>query len=1178
MPKFLRAHPTIGVLCGQPVYSARLSQYLGLVCRGISAAAQQKECNVLFACGIDSPGAGYNMRSAWPVAGPENDFVPVGPWNTDALIVIQPVSVPGLDYLQTLSDSGFPVIFIGPRSRGRAVTGDNRQGIHAALNHLAEHGHRQIAFIAGSANDQGDSGERLEAYYSGLRQLNFPINPALVAYGEHNWFGGQRAMRELSERGQSFSAILASNDESARGALDWLRKTGRRVPDELALIGFDDQTEARGTYPTLTSIHNPMFEMGQQGLALALWAASGEAPPECLVRIPTRLVLRQSCGCAPWPHTETTFDPPSETLQAVVANETRYIEPERVGILCAELLEAWNASTADANPQPFQGVLRSILAEVEAANDDAHAWQAALSYLAQPPLTHEQNEWIHTARTSISESIRRQHNHYILMQWVDDDVARMTAQLLAAKDQAQVIRILDDELPLAPTLPAVSIQRAHIALLEPEDGSPTAISRILSGQNQPEIQFHTNDFPPASLGYSEPFSLALLPLAFKDAETLPGYVIMEMANLSPYAAFIVQHLTVALNSVRLNHDATEGRRLAENANQIKSRFLSMVSHELRTPLSVIVGLSEMALRSALSNGPALPEVYREDLERIYASARHLSGLIGDVLDLASSEAGQLKFNPDLLDFQEVLKPALTVAEHLTRSKGLEWRLALPQEPLPIRGDATRLRQVTLNLLNNAVKFTAQGFVALTVSIEAHTLKVSVSDSGVGIPLGEQTEIFNEFRQSERTAARGYGGVGLGLAICKRIVEMHGGSIGVSSSGEEDSGSTFFFELPLLTEQPEILSAPAQSASVMVLHETEDPNNALVVEYLENEGYTVQECSLAGNPQWLNQVAAALPDTLVLNMQPHSAQTWEIFRRIKDQSITHDLPILLYTLTQEQNRGDLLKLDYLSKPISSEALWQTLQRQGVFGKNRQDAHTILVVDDEMLIRELHCRMIQEYAPDYRVLAAADGRSALEILKETPVDLVLLDLMMPQMDGFTLLKLLRDNNGLNHDVPVIVLTAQILNESEMSRLNDGVAKVLGKGMFTIHETLTHVGAALARNQKTGGEAQRLVRKAMAYIHTHYMDTITRKDIARYTNVNEDYLTHCFQQELGLSPVAYITRHRIQQAKQYLTRGGMNITAVAQAVGIVDSDYFSRVFRQETGVSPREFKRQQQDSPTK
>ena len=1138
---------------------------MGLVSRGISAAAQQHKCNLLFACGIDSSGVGYTFRSAWPVADAESNFVPVGPWNTDALLVVQPViGAERLAYLDELCQAGFPVVFIGSRSQGRAVMPDTTNGIHSALRHLAAHGHRRIAFLAGFASDHGDSAERRAAYTSGLRQLDLPIDPALVAYAEHNWFGGQRAMRELLDCGGGFSAILASNDESARGALDWLKKIGRRVPEDLALIGFDDQSEARGTYPALTSIHNPMFEIGRQGLELALRAASGEALAETIVRIPTRLVVRQSCGCPSIP----AMDLP-QTLQAVVANETRILEPARVEALCAQLLEAWQMSSAQSTPRPFQGALADILAEVEAANDDAHAWQAAISHLAQPPLTPLQNGWLHTARTTISESARRQHHQYMMMQWVDDDVARLTARLLAAKDEAQVIQILDDEMPLAPTMPAVSIQRAQIALLDTEDG---LTSRILLGGDEAGVQFRTRAFPPAALGYSEPFSLALLPLAFQDSGSLPGYVIMEMFNLSPYAAFIVQHLTVALNSARLYHEATEGRQLAEEASRIKSRFLSMVSHELRTPLSVIVGLSEMALRG----GTADKQVLHHDLERIYASARHLSGLIGDVLDLASSEAGQMKFIPDLLDFQDVLKPVLTVAEHLAQSKGLEWRLTLPLVPLPVRGDATRLRQVTLNLLNNAVKFTAAGYVALTVATEAQTLTITVSDSGVGIPPNERAEIFDEFRQSGRTAARGYGGVGLGLAICKRIVEMHEGEIGVASSGKEGEGSSFFFRLPLLAEAlPFTKPAPAESASVLLLHEIPAPGNLLVSQYLEREGYTLQECILAGNPDWLNQAVAARPGALVLNMQPNSSQTWEIFRRIKDQPATRDLPILLYTLAQEQNRGDLIELDYLSKPLSSQALWQTLQRQGMVGTNKEEMRTILVVDDEPDIRALHCRMVQEHAPDYRVLPAADGRAALDILQSIPVDLVLLDLMMPQMDGFTLLKQLREGpptgmSSLNRNVPVIVLTAQVLNEAEMMRLNHGVARVLAKGMFTIPETLAHVGAALARNQKMGGETQRLVRKAMAYIHTHYADAITRKDIARYTNVNEDHLTHSFQQELGLSPVAYITRYRIQQAKQLLTRGNLNITAVAQAVGIFDSDYFSRVFRQETGISPREYRR--------
>lgn len=1133
---------------------------MGLVCRGISAAAKRIDCNLLFACGIDSSGVGYTFRSAWPVADAENDFVPVGPWNTDALIVLRSGMTPTRSaYLQELINTGFPVIFIGPYSQGTAVTVDNVQGIHDALDHLAAHGHREIAFIAGFHSLDSDSSERLAAYRSGMARLGLPVDPAYVAYGEHNWFGGQRAMGELLEHVPGLSAVLASNDESVRGALDWLKKLGLRVPEDLALIGFDDQVEARGTRPTLTSVHQPMFEIGQQALAQALGTLRGEVPPETLVRVPPRLVIRESCGCLP--HHQSL----GATMAAWVGNETSYFSFQHVEALCARLLQGWQESAQQNNPQPFLRTLDDILAEAEAADDDAHAWQAALSFLSQIPISEQQNVWLHTARALVSQSVRRQHNHYILMQWVDDDVARITARLLAAKDEGQVVQILESELPLAPTLPSVSIQRVQIALTETGDGVEKPRSRILTNGQSPGLQFDPYTFPPPELGYSEPFSLALLPLVFREETTLPGYVIMQMENLSPYAAFIAQHLAVALNSAHLYREATEGRKLAEEANRIKSRFLSMVSHELRTPLSVILGLSEMALHSGTA------ETYHSDLERIYANARHLSSLVNDVLDLSSSDAGQMKFFPDRVDFQQVLKPVLPLAEHLARNKGLEWRLSLPVGPLIVHGDSTRLRQVTLNLLSNAAKFTMHGYIALIVSRQEHTLSVTVSDSGLGIPPEEQNQIFDEFRQSERTAARGYGGVGLGLAICKRIIDAHGGNIGVHSFGQEGAGSSFFFELPLLSE---IFPSATEigEARVMILHEVADPANAVVAEYLQGEGYTVLECTLAGNPAWLNQVAQIAPGALVLNMQPNSSQTWEIFRRLKDQPVTRDLPILLYSLAREQGRGDLLELDYLSKPIDAQALWQTLQRQGVTVRP-EGVRTILVVDDDASIREMHCRMVQQNAPDYRVLSAPDGRAAFEILQKTPVDLILLDLMMPEIDGFTLLEMLRDSNSLNRDVPVIVLTAQVLNETEMTRLNRGVARVLEKGMFTIPETLAHVGAALARNQKLGGEPQRLVRKAMAYIHDRYADPLTRKDIARYASVSEDYLTHCFQQELGISPVEYITRYRMQQARQLLSRSAMSIADVAQAVGIGDNAYFSRLFRQETGLSPRAYRNSQQ-----
>ena len=282
---------------------------------------------------------------------------------------------------------------------------------------------------------------------------------------------------------------------------------------------------------------------------------------------------------------------------------------------------------------------------------------------------------------------------------------------------------------------------------------------------------------------------------------LSGYAVFDTSQLEVYGA-IVQQIAAALNNAQLYREATEGRRLAEEANQLKSRFLSTVSHELRTPLNLIVGLSDLLLKESDESGLPLPDRYRVDVERIHASGQHLGWLIGDVLDLASSEAGQLRLTNDVIDLSETLRTVIVIGQQLAEDKGLAWHVTLPEAGPWVYGDRTRLRQVALNLVANAVKFTQRGAVRLTVDAQPEAVTVSINDTGLGISPAEQALIFDEFRRSERSLSRGYGGLGLGLAICKRLIELHGGSIGVTSSGEEGTGSTFFFTLPIVPAAPD----------------------------------------------------------------------------------------------------------------------------------------------------------------------------------------------------------------------------------------------------------------------------------------------------------------------------------------------------------------------------------------
>lgn len=446
--------------------------------------------------------------------------------------------------------------------------------------------------------------------------------------------------------------------------------------------------------------------------------------------------------------------------------------------------------------------------------------------------------------------------------------------------------------------------------------------------------------------------------------------------------------------------------------------------------------------------------------------------------------------------------------------------------------------------------------------------ISVSDTGLGIPPEEQAAIFDEFRQSERTTARGYGGLGLGLAICRRLVELHGGQIGVRSSGEEGAGSTFYFTLPSLTELTALPTDSLAGQTVWLLN-TQLGDSELLRAHLSQQGFVVEERQLRETSDWLSPLSAARPAAVVLEAAVAAQRGWEVLRLLKTEASLQDLPVLFYALESEAQTGAVLELDYLMKPVGPAALSQALARHGVETSTPEGPKTILVVDDEAGIREMHTRMLQTHSAYYRVLQASNGREALEIIRQVRPDLLLLDLMMPELDGFGVLTAMQSETA-SRDIPVIVLTGQTLTEADMVRLNQGVTAVLGKGIFSAPETLSQIEAALARSRKLGSETQRLVRKAIAYLHQHYAEHLSRESIARHTGVSEGYLTRCFQQELRVAPMAYLSRYRVNRAKALLTDSHLSVTAVAMAAGFSSGAYFSEVFQREVGVSPLAYRR--------
>ena len=1181
----VHSRPTIGFLCTWSLYQGTtIDSYTHTLLQGICAAARDEDCNLLLGCGIGLPASPRESRTVWAVPGPSVDFVPLGPRNTDGLIVIpDDLSDAQFEYIQNLVNLNFPVVLTTAEKPGPLVAVDNAGGIRQAFQHLRQHGHRRIAFIAGKSGHGGDTAERLAAYRQALGDAGLPVDERLIAFGEHRREAGRTAMQQILSTEAPFTAVLASNDLSCLSAMEVLREAGRRIPDDVAVIGFDDILDARSHLPPLTTVRHPTFTLGYQAVLALLAAMSGELRTETHIRVSTQLVIRQSCGCRP-ESTLSTQRVPSGSLdldavQAKLAEamaeatlvEARHSNREDTVRQCLQLVRAFGSSLRLGDPAQFDAALQQLFDWIETQGEDAYAWHAALSTLRREssallPLIPETDAVsaytvIDRARLELGEQVQRQATDVLLQHMeMANRLGLMTSQLLTALDASESARIL------AQHLPQLGIPHALVALYAPRADDPLADCTVLLNVGLPASaigrKFPTWGFPPPGLYPADSaFQLAMLPLVIEDTAT--GFVAFSATNLEPLAA-IVHNLASALRASRLYLDAIEGRGLAEEANRLKSRFLSTVSHELRTPLSLIVGLSEMVLQE-LRSAPQPSGSVLKDLAQINVSAQHLGRLIGDVLDLASSEAGQLRLLREPLDLADVLRSTIQIGEQLARGKGLEWRARSPDRGPWVIGDRTRLRQIVLNLISNAVKFTATGTVALEVEVGEQEVTVSVSDTGIGISAGEQESIFREFYRSERTIRSGFGGLGLGLAISKQLVEQHGGSIGVRSPGDLGRGATFSFTLKIApTAGPASELDPALFAHsghvAVVTHRAE--TGSLITAHLRESGVDVKWWNAEAEVEWTTHLLATPPAALILDQETAKEYGWKILEKLKRQASTDHFPVLVCSLDLENDRGEWLELNYLQKPLAPEQLDEQLARAGESNARR----TVLVVDDDPGILDLHCRLVEQAG--HRAVAARDGRAAMDALEHMLPDLILLDLMMPEMDGFAVLDALRTREA-TRDIPVIVLTARVLDEADIERLNRGVAAIMNKGLFNASETLNRIEAALARHRVLGGPTQRLVRHSMGFIHTHFAEPLTREQIASHINISPDYLTDCFRQELGVTPMAYLNRYRIRQARELLENSDLMITQVAFAVGFSESAHFTRTFQREVGLTPRAYR---------
>jgi signal transduction histidine kinase/DNA-binding response OmpR family regulator len=509
--------------------------------------------------------------------------------------------------------------------------------------------------------------------------------------------------------------------------------------------------------------------------------------------------------------------------------------------------------------------------------------------------------------------------------------------------------------------------------------------------------------------------------------------------------------------------AEESRDEAMEASRTKSSFLANMSHELRTPLNAIIGLTELLCENAPRFGT---EKALEPLRRVLRAGRHLLGLINDILDLSKIEAGKMDLTLETVTIQPVVEEVFGTARPLAEQNKNELALDSPEGIGSVYADNMRLRQVLLNLLSNACKFTKDGTVRLGVTrVEEagqHWVDFAVSDTGIGMTEEQLGRLFQEFTQADASTTRQFGGTGLGLAISRRLCRLMGGDVTVTS--EPGKGSTFTMRLPAqaaaLTSPIEIIAAasaaetgPAArqgSHGTVLVIDDDATARELIAAHLVANGFAVE--TAANGVDGLKKARELKPVAITLDILMPDIDGWTVLAALKGDPELTDIPVVIVTIVDEQRRGIALgAAGYLTKPIDRERLVEILSRH----RSADGPSEVLVVEDDEEHRQLVRAILG--AQGWVVREAANGRLALDALAAKLPDILLLDLMMPEMDGFELVAALQANPAWR-DIPVVVVTALDLTAEDHRRLNGGVERVLSKNSFAPAELMARVGKLL------------------------------------------------------------------------------------------------------------------------